>query len=275
MRSDAPLDVLSVVKASNLESFDGVNVSTALHKIASFEHIDLGCTTKSYEFISLVTSIPGKISSMAIRNISNILWAFARLYPGYKVDSELLDLLARAMHSHLEENKKLLPQNLSTTLWALATLHYTPRYLLPCIEKRVRELAAKFSPQNLSNTLLSFAKLGYYPSQSTLSSLIDSIHRNIRCFSAQALSNSGWSLSKFGIKDPELYEMISKSSLEILESFNSQNLALVLWGYANIGYNPGESALSVYADASCKQLHGASAQNIVRFFRTLVDVHTI
>ena len=265
LRSHSPQDVIAVVKQANMEMLDGVNVSTALHRLASFEEIDVRLTTQSPEFVLLVSSIPMKISTMAVRNITNVMWAFAKLHPEYQVDASILDILARAMHLQLEMKKDVLPQNLSNMLWAMATLNYAPRCpLLPAIEKGVRELIARFSPQNLSNTVLSFAKLGYYPSESTIKIVVDGIRKSIDDFGAQALSNTVWGMSKMGIKDPEVYDIISTASLGKIRSFTPQNLSLSLWGFANIGYNPGQRELTVYADAACDRIGQFSAQNIVR-----------
>lgn len=253
-----------MVRKSGLEAFDGVNVSTALHRLASFEQIDVAQTVESPEFSSLVGIIPLKASLLAVRNISNILWAFARLYPRYKVDSYLLDFLTCAMHSKLDQEDNLLPQNLSNALWALATLNYRPKcLLLPRIEKGVREMVNQFSPQNLSNTILAYGKLLYYPNEITMASLVEYIRKRVHSFNAQALSNTTWGLSKLDIKDPDVYNVISQAALEKLESFTPQNLALLIWALANIGYNPGERSLHILADVCCNRIDGFSAQNIV------------
>lgn len=273
VKATTPGDVLSIVRESDLELFDGINISTALHKLASFDakHLEVESILNSSEFKSLVAMIPPKASFMAVRNISNIMWAFARLSPKYCVDSELLDCLTYRLHLLIDQKSQCVPQNISNSLWAMATLNYAPLgSVLSSMEREIMQMLPKFTSQNLSNVVLSFAKLGYSPSEGTMKGLTDHIYKIIHSFSAQALSNTIWGLSKLGYKDHKVYGVILQASVHKLETFSPQNLALSFWGFANIGYDPGNKVVAMFADASKREIEDFSAQNIVRVMPNLL-----
>lgn len=271
-RAKSAHDILSII-SRDLENFDGVNISTAIHRLASFDMTPtmLEEIRSSEEFHQLVSKIPSKSSSLAIRNIANVLWGFAKLE--YRSEN-VLDFLCNCLLYH--KISQGLPQNIANSLWAIALLRYSPNdRVMKAIEFEIQKKIADFTDQNLANCVLSFAKCeNYTAQQATMLCLKRELLKKIDAFSAQALSNSVWGLSKLGAHDSTVFKALVDASMPLLPSYNAQNIALTLWGFANVDFNPGQDCLQQFCDMAQKKIQEFSPQNLVRFFSSSVLIHT-
>ncbi|WPT10886.1 RAP domain-containing protein [Picochlorum sp. SENEW3] len=260
-------DILNIVNR-DLENFDGVNISTAIHRLASFDMAPMMLKEirSSEEFHQLVSKIPSKSSSLAIRNIANVLWGFAKLE--YRSEN-VLDFLCNCLLYH--KISQGLPQNIANSLWAIALLRYSPNdRVMKAIEFEIQKKIADFTDQNIANCLLSFAKCeDYAPQEATMLCLKRELLKKIDGFSAQALSNSVWGLSKLGAHDATVFKELVDASMPLLPSYNAQNIALTLWGFANVDFNPGKDCLQQVCDVAQKKIREFSPQNLVRIFTFL------
>ena len=122
------------------------------------------------------------------------------------------------------------PQDVSMLVWCLPQLKTAPPlHLVPFLVKRAMDLVPKFTPQGIANTMHGLARLPYY-------------HCTRLC-------------SLF------LSEMESR-----LETFRSQELACVLWGFARLRYLPTPVFLNKVADVSLRtmdQFTPQSASNLI------------
>ena len=264
-RSRNHQDILRIVRKdldeNELNSFDGVAISTAIHRLASLDLTspEAEAVVSSREFLGLVNVIPRNISSLAIRNVSNILWGFAKMqfHPSGELMACLCDLLQRNI-------QKAVAQNISNATWALAAMNHRPsERLLDMIEVETQKKYHEFSGQNLSNLILSFAKLNYVPKQPrTMECIRSRAFELLDSFNTQALSNIVWGLSKMHLQDEDLYGALVRSAAKRSQEFNPQNIALTMWGLANIKFHPGEEFLERFCEISCQKIHGFTAQNI-------------
>lgn len=260
-KSNCAKDILSIVQR-DLENFDGVNISTAIHRLASFEMTPkmIEEVKSSREFHQLVSKIPHKSSTLAIRNIANVLWGFAKLQ--YRSENTL-DFVCNCQLYH--KISQGLPQNIANSLWAIALLQYSPNdRVMKAIEFEIQKKISDFTDQNIANCLLSFAKFeDYAPQDATIACLKRELLKKIKSFRAQALSNSVWGLSKLEVHDSTVFTALSDASMLLLPSYNAQNISLTLWGFANVDFNPGNECLQKFCDMAQRKIREFSPQNLV------------
>ena len=264
-RSKNHRDILRIVRKDldehELNSFDGVAISTAIHRLASLDlaSSELQAVVSGREFLSLVNAIPRNTSSLAIRNVSNILWGFAKMQ--YHPSGELMACVCDLFQKNIQ---KAVAQNISNAMWALAAMNHKPsERLLDMIEGEIQKKYHEFSGQNLSNLILSFAKLNYVPKQPrTMECIRIRAFELLDDFNSQALSNIIWGMSKMHLQDDELYDALVQSAAKRSGELNAQNIALTMWGLANIKFQPKEQFLDQFCEISCQKMHSFTAQNI-------------
>ena len=73
------------------------------------------------------------------------------------------------MSAAMTQLKDFTPQAIKDTLWAFATLGFTPNnnFLQGSVDQCL-VLIAQFNPQNIANAIWAFAKFGYHPGRSVL-----------------------------------------------------------------------------------------------------------
>lgn len=253
-------DILDIV-ARDSDKFDTVCLATAVHKLASIRgapnlHQQIATAP---EFHKLKQLIMERHSELQTRNISNILWALAKMnhHPGD-------DFLSAMADEIINKARQGNAQNTANMIWAFATLNYYPgEDTMRALEWALKDKLPEFTSQNISNSVLSFAKLEYTPQKSTLDALAEESRRKIRTFTPQALSNTLWGLSKLGmIGNEDFLKIIASEAIRNVHEFNSQNLANAVWAFATIGVTPSEDFLKIFARESIRKMNEFSPQNI-------------
>ena len=87
-------------------------------------------------------------------------------------------------------------------------------------------------------------------------------HYGPHLFSVMDLICRRWGLSKLGIGDGALFTAVGEGALRILHDFQPQNLANAVYAYANLGINPGEEVLGMYAAHFIHKINEALPQNL-------------
>ena len=73
-------------------------------------------------------------------------------------------LLSAVMSAAMTQLKDFTPQAIKDTLWAFATLGFTPNnHFLQGSVDQCLVLIAQFNPQNIANAIWAFAKFAYHP----------------------------------------------------------------------------------------------------------------
>ena len=95
------------------------------------------------------------------------------------------------------------------------------------------ERAPKSNPRSVSDTIWSCATLRYLPPR-MLTPLLSQVSHNLdkTAFEAQHLSLITWSLAVLECKPVRLLERIEALTVKLLHTFNPQNCANIMWGFA-------------------------------------------
>jgi len=214
-------DVLKVIRGIDFNhcppEFDGVCVATAFHRLAAAgpgaDAID------SSEFRNLMRV--ARVKDMAIRNLSNVIWACGKMMPAVAACRELAatvehlvvrvstQLAGTPIGVEVPEDgaKDVVPQNLSNIMWGLVELRTVVDTgsdavagLVAQVERHMVPRMGDFLPQNISNTLLAFHKLGIRRvAEETLDAIEMQIEKtSAELFSPQAASNILFALGAVG-----------------------------------------------------------------------------
>jgi hypothetical protein len=147
---------------------------------------------------------PDMLSTAGARALSNALWATAKLADGRMLEASSAEVAAfvGAIVSELQREGNLGgadPQNLSNTLWALATLGRTgDGAFVSALLEAARSQLGSFNPQDLANTLWALATLGRTGDGAFVSALLEAARRQLGSFKPQALANTLWALATLG-----------------------------------------------------------------------------
>ena len=214
-------------------SFDFICASTALSKAAKL--IDKRLQPEIDNFMEIVEIARRYLLEMEARNLSGFLHSLAKA--GQCKEDIILEILKEAEL----KRKEFKPQNVSNTIWALATLNYHGastfiNLLLRESETKLRD----FDPQELSNTIWALATLNYKDGYSFIKLMLREAETRLRDFDCLDLSNFIWALATLGISDESPFTVMFLKSAELkLRVFDLQNLACILWALATLNYSDG------------------------------------
>lgn len=81
----------------------------------------------------------------------------------------------------LQQLREFTPQAIKDTLWAMATIGYTPAkpFLQGAADLCLR-LIAQFNPQNIANAIWAFAKFNFNPGRYAMSASVSVPHTKLR-----------------------------------------------------------------------------------------------
>ena len=182
---------------------------------------------------ALCQSIPTKVKGMNEQNLSNSLWACAKLK---EVASSLLDLLEAvpAIVSQIPDTAKdMIPQALSNCLWASAQLKdVAPDVLqaVPAIVAQIPDKAKAMKPQELSNCIWASAQLKDVAPDvlSAVPAIVAEIPTNAQDMKPQHLSNCLLACPQLKDEVPEVLEIVLAIVCEIpvkLEDMKPQEMS--------------------------------------------------
>jgi hypothetical protein len=197
------------------------------------------------------------------QELNTVCWAQARLS---QRDDELLEMIGGQLSN---PRRKASPQDLSTSLWSMATIGYANKDVYRSIASRIAEIGeAGSKPQEYSNTLWALATADVIPKyvhafDDTL--LPDSVRPPMKeamsdavtaCFAAgasevirrpeefkpQEIKDVLWSFCRLGIRHPTLFQAAAehlvgkgedpKMGGRGLNAFNGQSISNLAYAYA-------------------------------------------
>jgi len=260
---------------NHLESFNEVNIATALHRLAKIardsndktkvlrdprlsqlalkaqESISLftpqqlsnsawACATLSYYSNALLKCIENealqKLDKFNSQDLTNTIWAYAKL--NYKPKLLMSGIASEALLKLHDFN----PQGLANTLWAFATLnHFGDQYpdLLAGIARESSKKINHFNPQNLANSVWAYARMSYHPGEALLERVTQEAIAKVDLFKPQELANLVWAYAKLNYRSEDLLASVGFAAERRLGQYNPQNLANTCWAYAVLNYHPG------------------------------------
>jgi predicted lipoprotein len=138
------------------------------------------------------------------------------------------------------------PQDVSSTLWALATLGVTGEMeMVRALAKRAQDISTSFNPQAVGNTLWALASLGGTGEMELVRALAKRGQDTAGSFNPQNVANTLWALATMGVvADQELWRAIRQRLVAIAGSCNPQNVANTLWALATMGMAVDQELLS-------------------------------
>ncbi|XRB15348.1 RAP domain-containing protein [Pseudoscourfieldia marina] len=105
-------------------------------------------------------------------------------------------VLAALEHRMLACVDDFIPQNLSNTVWAWATMRHEPSAAaLAALERRMLAYVDDFIPQHLANTVWAWATMRHEPSAQVLAALEHRMLAHVDDFNPQALANTVWAVA--------------------------------------------------------------------------------
>jgi len=159
---------------------------------------------------------------------------------------------------------KAKPQNLSNTLWALATLgwHRDDSTLTKLVTAMVQR-SSTAKPQELSNTLWALATLGWHCDDSILTKLVTAMVQRSSTVKPQALSNSLWALATLGWhRDDSTLTKLVTAMVQRISTAKPQELSNTLWALAALGWHRDDSILTELVTAVVQRSSTAKPQEL-------------
>jgi hypothetical protein len=232
--------------AADVLSFGNlVNAATCLHRLACLSDEGSADDQERATLIELTDYAADCIERAPHRaqprNLSNLLWACARLQ---LPSANLARAVARGAEDRVQYFK---PQELSNILWALAKLQESAHVeLLEELSVAATLALGDFSPQGLANTTWAFGTLhAAAPESLDKHSFSSAVHNRCNEMKPQELSNAIWGLGKLAAPAPqELLEETAQLVDASPKSFSAQNLANIFWGVVKLSETATSSSSS-------------------------------
>lgn len=171
-----------------------------------------------------------RLTEMKPFELSNMLWAFAKLSFGYSAIFERLT-------PHLLHRKpgQFSPQCLSTIMWAFGTAKVHQASVFTSIARELSNNVSAMAPQGIANTAWAFARVHRQEAQLfrmlAKATAQDSM---VWSFKPQELSNIVWAFATLGLTHPLLFEKIVEVAIHRRAELPPQNVANMLWAYAKL-----------------------------------------
>ncbi|RMZ54094.1 hypothetical protein APUTEX25_002671 [Auxenochlorella protothecoides] len=212
--------------------------------------------------------------------MANILWSFAAL--GVCPDPAFIQALSPQVLRQLEEFS---PQNLSNTVWALATLYnfepvkelHKPMTVELCRETYRRltdaKLATTYSRQHLSNTIWAIATLGYDPGRKVMETLGLAQSMRVESCSGQEMANTVWGFAKLGAYCAPLMAKVATESTARIQEYTSQNLSNLAWSFAKCTYQD-DDLMRAIAQRSIEIKQDLSLQHLSKWVKHRLQTDT-
>ncbi len=209
------------------------------------------------------------VRSFQNQELNNMCWVMARLD---KKDDMLLEMIGQEL---INPRRIISSQDMSTSLWSMATMEFFDDDLYRALVARLPSIGAhQFKPQELSNTLWALATAGVVPQHPNVfdfkllpqslrpteeeamqdpvtacfSIVAEEVKRRSDEFKPQEIKDVLWAFTKVGLRHPRLFQFVAQYLVgsgedpEIrgrgLDQFDSQgisNLAYVYARHAQLG----------------------------------------
>jgi very-short-patch-repair endonuclease len=181
--------------------------------------------------LQLVRTRPGSVATQAV---SNTLWACATM--GHPLQQQDVDVLLGLLVQRKEQAD---PQHLANTVWAVSKLHPPSsarssacRQLLAHLPGLIRSKAGQFKPQELSNIAVAAATL-QHREPGLLPAVMEAAQPLLQQFNTQGLANLLWALA---VLEPTASQVPMLQLLpwvvDKLGRCNAQEVAITAWACA-------------------------------------------
>ena len=276
-------DILAHVE-ENSTRYNGVNVSTAWHRLAKKLSREERNSLKEFKRDARVLLL----EEATVRCMQG-LFRGSETSDGARVVAERRHERRQSTVSNLMRAEDAFDaQNVGNILWACATLLYTPRLgILDKFADIIEGNVDKLYPQALSNSLWSFARLKEWnllrckttaelmmkQALRMLPQVLEDVKKAggmfeakdvpFGGFSTQAIGNAMWSCGALrSHPGQEIMEAYLKLTTEYHTRFKTQEISNIAWASAMLQHHPGEAFLGVVGETLAKRLEECASQAV-------------
>uniref|UniRef100_A0A7S3YR22 RNA-editing substrate-binding complex 6 protein domain-containing protein n=1 Tax=Lotharella globosa TaxID=91324 RepID=A0A7S3YR22_9EUKA len=168
------------------------------------------------------------------QGVGNTLWAFAKLSIN---DKQALGALRGALSV---EADKLKPQEISITIWSLATLSETlDAQTKRSLETHLLRIADSLGPQSITNILWAYGSLAMHMDSDLSARILENLRHNHHNLTTQGVSNIIWAGARLSWNtDTDATDMLrTLVGSKPPSSFSALELTNILWGIAKLRLN--------------------------------------
>ncbi|KAL7555974.1 hypothetical protein ACA910_003238 [Epithemia clementina (nom. ined.)] len=233
------------------------------------------------------------------QELNNVAWSLARLVDVERKSADV-DKVLWTVGKELSDPRKIVaPQDIGTTLWSFATLSFIDTRIYRAVASRLVQLnAEKCKPQELSNTLwaVATAEMEVFEDRDAFDTTI--LHGSrlpevndpiVKCFGIAALElmrrpeqfktqeikDTLWSFSKVGIRHPRLFQSVAEhlvgategaTSARGLHDFSPQGIGNLAWAFARQAQMCEDAALRLKGSSVIANTNGRLAVYTTSYF---------
>ncbi|KAF4746539.1 hypothetical protein FOZ63_027263 [Perkinsus olseni] len=238
--------VLALV-ADELEVMDGINLATALHRIAKHsKSYQVSQVANDPRYTALTDRLGAYLSSLDGVGLMNTLWALVRLNTASpKWISELLDRCINSVD-------QLEPKQLGQGLYCVYRMskHVAPtdavKALQSALHGQVRARLDHFTDSHeLVSVCTSLAKLGVRD-ETVFSALGSRVSDKMDDFDMEDIAAVSWAFARAKFTDRELFRKIRESLTVRTTECSVKSLVSLTWSLSKLGETGGEEDLFRY-----------------------------
>jgi len=271
------LEELVAVVEEHLDTFNEVNVSTALNRLSR-------CWAKQQQQDSpecrLHSAQLHRRLSKAVHNLEGCLTKDIERYRPWALSSSVQALaklgmggpeVCRAVERRVVSVglNGFVPQQLSRIVWACAKIGHGSATLFEAVAAEAAGCIHDFNPHDLTSTAWAFSTLEHR-SPALFDAIAKVVAARSRELAPQALTNMVWSFARNDHAAPEMFDAVAAAAVACIDDFTTQGLANIAWSFANAGHS-SPLLFDTIACASVGRIHQFSSQalaNIMWAFAT-------
>lgn len=262
-------EVLQIV-GRHLNDFDHIHTTTALHVLAKRRHTMDRRSLRGNAFFALVRRHARHIYDDVLdgRQLANTVWAAATLSAAATLPKSFVPGVATRLASHAE---RLDHQAVSNSLWAFASLEvrYSGEALRRIASCRAFKDPSGFKPQELSNTIWALATCGtacasglpenaaarrrelepqhlanvawalataVVPDRGVLDAIVSEAQDKLDEFKPQEVANTSWALASASARDgnEQVIASLACAASKRAAEFNNQEFVNICWAFAEL-----------------------------------------
>ncbi|KAJ1453266.1 hypothetical protein M885DRAFT_524656 [Pelagophyceae sp. CCMP2097] len=259
----------AVLRVFETDTFDSVNVATALHRVGVLgKTFDASSTpaldrlikraTKSVvadawdarlianatwglaklgrgdsaAFFSNVAKA-ADVSTFSAEDLGKTAWAFATLakFGTFRDDGFFFKAVVAEASSRVSDFET---PDLTNVVWACSTAGVEAPLLYAALADEAPKTLASLKPREWTPLLWSFASAGFTAPEvfRTAEHLICGVVDDLK---PHELTNIVWAYAKLGLKAPTLFDAAATATWHKVDRFNAQDIATAVWAYSTAG----------------------------------------
>jgi hypothetical protein len=186
-------------------------------------------------------------------------WAVATLQP--RAERKEMSFDAREANAATKARKK--SASSTTTMPAMVA-----------VEAAAARAMRDFNPQDFANLIWAFAKLDHTPGATFQEAFEDALIRKISKFSPQALANVAYGYASLGLPGSRnvLPFVALHLTKDVLTDVETRELVMVMWSFAQSGYDPGAEFIARAEDAALRVVDAMEPDEVTQYLWSLASL---